>query len=130
MQKNKKKEIISFTVFSLILAVLVTKAIAQQFYFHLQPYVVKHFVPLIEHRADNSFPSDHTVIALTVAASIFLYNKKLGTALGILGLLIGVSRVLAGLHWPVDILASFVIAIFCALVVYLLIWRTGLKKQN
>jgi membrane-associated phospholipid phosphatase len=51
------------------------------------------------------------MLSFTIAAIIFIHNKQLGTILGVLGLLVGFSRVFAKIHHPLDIFGSIVIAI-------------------
>jgi undecaprenyl-diphosphatase len=85
--------------------------IAGQLFYDTRPFAVEHITPLIPHEADNGFPSDHTLFAMVAAAIIFVYSRKLGVLLGILGILIGVSRVMAKVHYPIDIVGSIAIAI-------------------
>lgn len=73
------------------------------FYSHQEPYVVFGFEPTIYHAPDNSFPSDHAAIASAIAALIFLKNRPLGAVFFLAAILIGVGRVLGGVHYPIDI---------------------------
>ena len=77
---------------------------------HPQPFAAEGFEPLIPHATDNSFPSDHTLIGGVFASVAFLADRRVGLALWILTLLVGLSRMLAGLHYPIDILAAAVLA--------------------
>ena len=63
---------------------------------------------LINHSADNSFPSDHAALAFAVAGAIVWWRRGIGLACLGLALLTGVARVYVGVHWPLDILASAV----------------------
>jgi undecaprenyl-diphosphatase len=76
---------------------------------------------LIPHVADNGFPSDHTLYAMVVAATLFVFKRKTGILVGVLAVLIGLARVSAGVHHPVDIIASVVIAIIATLLSYLVL---------
>lgn len=59
-----------------------------------------------------SFPSSHTYIAFAVATSVFLYgHKKLGSALFFLAIMLAVSRIGAGLHYPSDIIGGAILGI-------------------
>jgi undecaprenyl-diphosphatase len=91
--------------------------IAGLLYYDARPFVVQHIEPLIPHEANNGFPSDHTLAAMVTAAVIFVYRRWWGVLLGVLGILVGVARIYAELHYPVDIVASIFIAVittFCA----------------
>jgi undecaprenyl-diphosphatase len=112
-EKEKRWKIMISAIFILPISYVVAKILAH-FYYDPRPFVVNHFMPLIAHAPDNGFPSDHTLFGAAIASVIFLFNKKMGIVLFILTLLIGLSRILAGVHHPVDILGSFVIAIVVA----------------
>ncbi len=83
-----------------------------------RPFVVGHFTPLIPHKASNGFPSDHVLWSAATAAIIFPSNKYLSLILWLLTILVGASRVHAGVHHPIDIVGSMLIAIVVAAVVY------------
>lgn len=78
-------------------------------YYHPRPFVVEHIKPLISHGNDNSFPSEHTLLAMTLSAVIYYYRPRLALGLFGLTLLVGISRVLAHVHSPVDILGSLIL---------------------
>lgn len=90
--------------------------IASDLFYNPRPFVVEHVQPLISHAANNGFPSDHTLFASTVAGIVFLQHKRIGLLLMVLTFIVGVARVLAKVHSPIDIISGVVIAI---LAVYL-----------
>src|SRR3989338_11102220 len=77
---------------------------------HPQPFAVEGFEPLLPHAVDNAFPSDHTLISGIFASVAFLADRRVGLALWVLALLVGLSRMLAGLHYSVDVAAAAVLA--------------------
>jgi len=81
-------------------------------YSHPQPFVVEGFEPLIQHTADNAFPSDHTLAAGIFASVAFLADWRVGVVLWALTLSIGAARVVAGLHYTIDIVAGALLAVF------------------
>lgn len=111
---NRKKFFI-YIIATFIFSIVIAK-IFSFFIYDPRPFVVGHFQPLIAHANDNGFPSDHTLLATAIAFCIFIFNKKWGIGLFILGLLIGLARVFAGVHHIQDILGSIIIS---GVVVYL-----------
>ena len=94
------------------------------------PFVENNFVPLIAHAADNGFPSDHTLFGAAIASVIFLFDKKWGTGLFMLAFLVGVSRVLAGVHHFVDIAGSLLITIIVTVFVYRIVEKYFKKQKD
>jgi len=68
---------------------------------------------LIKLPSSPSFPSGHAVVSFAIATAIFRHNKHLGAYAFLLALLISISRIFAGVHYPLDILAGAVIGILC-----------------
>jgi undecaprenyl-diphosphatase len=115
--RKKQKELIIFIGISLPIIYIVAK-IGSLFYFDTRPFVIENFVPLIAHAPDNGFPSDHTLLSSAVAMVIFFYNRKIGLLLLILALLVGLSRILAGVHHATDIFGSLGFAIIFSWLVH------------
>jgi undecaprenyl-diphosphatase len=108
--KPRKKEILTIACICLPLILVVSK-IASYLYYDPQPFVVGHFKPLIHHNIDNGFPSHHELLVSAIAAMIFIFSRRTGFVLWILALLVGFSRVYAGVHHIVDIAGSILISI-------------------
>jgi undecaprenyl-diphosphatase len=119
-EKTARWSIIKLAILSFGLAFLLAY-IASLIYYDARPFVVDQVEPVIPHSPDNGFPSDHTLVAMTAAAVIFVYRRKLGILLGVLGILVGVARVFAGLHHSVDIVASVFIAVIAASCAWLIL---------
>jgi undecaprenyl-diphosphatase len=68
-----------------------------------------------------SFPSGHSAIVFAIAMAIFYFNKKWGIVAFVLAILVGISRVYVGVHWPIDILAGALVGILSGIIVHLLI---------
>jgi membrane-associated phospholipid phosphatase len=97
--------------------------VAGLLYYHTRPFVVEGVQPLIPHPPDNGFPSHHTMLAMATSAVVFVYSRKVGLLLGIMAILIGISRVVAKVHYPVDILGGVAIAIACTGVAWMTLRR-------
>ena len=121
-----KKELLKVGIIAAPLAYLIAK-VAGHFYNNPRPFISEHVIPLISHDNSNGFPSDHTLLGVTVAAVIFTYNKKWGIILGVLALIVGYARVLAGVHHAVDIIGATVFAI---LATYIAVWISKKFLKN
>ncbi len=108
--RDKQKSIIALSAVFLPLAYIVALIITA-FYFNPRPFVVGNFTPLITHAPDNGFPSDHMLLTSAIASVLFMYNKKIGALAWIIAIVVGISRVYAGIHHLTDIVGSVVIVI-------------------
>lgn len=101
-------------------------------YYNARPFVDQGTAPLVAHVADNGFPSNHMLLAATVASIIFVYNRSLGVGLWVVALLIGLARVMADVHHLLDIGASGAIAVVAVGGVYMSIrtaaWYSAVRK--
>jgi len=95
--------------------------VAKHLYYDPRPFVVLHITPLFAHAADNGFPSDHALLMGALAAIVTVFDTRIGITLWVLAFLVGAARVLASVHHPIDIFASFIIAIVVTLVVKLFV---------
>lgn len=73
---------------------------------------------LIPNPTDYSFPSGHTFTSFAAAGSLFLYNKKFGTAAIVLAILIGFSRMYLYVHYPSDVLAGALFGLAAAVAAF------------
>lgn len=77
---------------------------------------LRGFQSLIEPSDKFSFPSGHTAAAFVFAIMISQFYPAMTMVVCIWALLIGVSRVLLGVHYPGDIIAGALLGSTCALV--------------
>src|ERR1700733_7020797 len=113
LQSRKRARIALFAVVVLPVTYILGKIIGAFLYDPL-PFVQNDTTPLIAHAANNGFPSDHVLLAGAIASVVFAYNRPLGIILWILAIVVGVARVLAGGHHPVDVIAAALIAVLVA----------------
>lgn len=122
-QSSAQKWFWFFTAFgSAGIARGVITEIIRYFYHHSRPFVENPVVVLIEENS-HSFPSGHVIFIFALAAVAYFYNKKLGWIIGIGGLVVGLARVIAGVHWPSDILGGIIIGVLFAVFSYKVIAR-------
>jgi len=114
---SRKREILLLGCICLPL-IFIASGIAGRLYYKPQPFVVGNFEPLIPHQADNGFPSHHTLLVSAVSAIVFLFNRRLSLVLWFLTLFVGFSRIYAGVHHIIDVIASIFISIIAITLTY------------
>jgi undecaprenyl-diphosphatase len=96
-------------------------------------YIISHFIkdffahprpsvphPLLTPLDPYSFPSGHTSFAAALGFAMYTFHKRSGIILLILALIIGASRVLAGVHFWYDIVGGFALGALIAWIAFLL----------
>jgi len=118
---SENKHSALYSGYSAIVGVLVNLFITL-FYFHPRPFMENIGTTLIKHAPESSFPSDHTTFMLSVATMLTFAKstRVIGIILFLLGLLGGFFRVFCGIHFPADILGSFVVSVFASIVIFTL----------
>ncbi|ENX34281.1 hypothetical protein F889_02045 [Acinetobacter colistiniresistens] len=103
------------TLITVLASLLVTQLI-HAVYYHPRPFDLGIGHILTGHCSSSSFPSQHTLTVMTIAFSYLLSGyRKIGSMALLLGVIVGWSRVYIGVHFPFDILGSFVIAFLLVL---------------
>jgi|TARA_Y100000310_G_scaffold313175_1_gene361200 undecaprenyl-diphosphatase len=100
-----KYAVVIFT--AALAAWFIAKAI-KFFYFSPRPFEILDNVNLLfEHGEGDSFPSGHATFFSALAVSLYFYHKRIAIIYIAGALFIGLSRIIAGIHWPTDILAGY-----------------------
>src|SRR5438094_5755052 len=71
-----------------------------------RPYLVYHVRPLIPVGHDNGFPSDHTLLAAVLTASLWWIDRRLLLAFTAGTVLVLLGRLGIGAHHTIDVLGS------------------------
>src|SRR5713226_9208399 len=127
--RPEQKRMLIFAALVLPLVYLVS-IIGGALYYDSRPFVVEHFTPLIPHKPSNGFPSDHVLWSAATAAIMFPSNKYLSLILWVLTTLVGAARVHAGVHHPIDIIGSKLMAIVAAMLAYFIIERVSVLRST
>ncbi len=79
---------------------------------HPRPFVVGIGHTYLAHGADTSFPSDHLTLIWSVACALLLDNRTrtVGIAVALLGLPVAWARIFLGVHYPMDMAGSAIVA--------------------
>ncbi len=75
-----------------------------------RPYAVHpSALVLVSRTTDPSFPSDHACVTAAIAVGLLFANRRLGYAAAIGALLMAVTRLYVGAHWPIDVVAGLLV---------------------
>ncbi len=104
----KKWREILLVFFSGILAWFLAYGLKYLFHAGRPSLVLPKVIPLIS-ETDFSFPSGHATFFMALAFAIFFSHKKAGYWFIFFALIIGIARITAGVHFPIDILGGYVL---------------------
>lgn len=100
---------IYFAVMMLVFSYVVAK-LASYLFFHPRPAdMINYQDSVVGPLSYNGFPSGHALLAGVAAAIVYRFNKRIGLGMWALAWLVGLSRVVVGVHFAVDVIASMVI---------------------
>lgn len=122
IQKAKECALVFASAFS----AWVTAQILKIVFATERPFDALGIVSLFDH-SGYAFPSGHATFFSALAAAVYMYHKGLGVALGITALLIGITRIIAGVHFPIDILGGFILGPLIAVLSYRILRWFGRK---
>ncbi|TAM64776.1 MAG: phosphatase PAP2 family protein [Chloroflexota bacterium] len=78
-----------------------------------RPFVATGLVPFFAHAADPSLPSDHVTVGMAMLGAR-IEDRRIRWAVAVIVLLVGLARVLAGVHWLDDIVLGALLGLACA----------------
>ena len=87
-------------------------------YFRPRPFESLDVSLLFYQPTDSSFPANSAAATFAIAASVWGVNRRVGLVLLAVAALYGFSRVYAGVHYPLDIVAGAGIGIVIAFLVF------------
>ena len=124
---NQKMKYIGFEALTSLtisqgIVYLLKKALSRE-----RPYkIIEHLNTFGIDMKDYSFPSGHTTASFTIATTIALNMPRISIYIFVLAMIIGISRIYLGVHYPTDVAAG----IFLGLSVSLLVHFYLLKHIN
>ena len=109
---RRRLHVIFVSGLSVILASGIIRTALNYFFYRPRPFVAYNITPLISHEATASFPSGHATFFFTIATIIFLYmSRRWGVWAYVIAALMGLARVYAGVHYPLDIVGGAIIGV-------------------
>jgi undecaprenyl-diphosphatase len=75
-------------------------------------------LPLVSEGSYSSFPSAHATLFFALATALYMYNKKVGGTFFFFATIIALSRMVVGVHYPLDLIGGAVIGVVTAYLFY------------
>ena len=107
--KYNYNDILKYTfvpLLTIIIAKIIRKKINSK-----RPFEKMDIISLIKHKGGGAMPSNHATSSMVLAISFMYILPKYSILYIILAILTGISRIMAGLHYPIDILTGFLLGI-------------------
>lgn len=104
---EKKKEF--FTIFFSSFLAYFLSVILKILFHILRPFLALPNVQSLFFESGFAFPSGHAAFFSALALAIFFLHKKAGYFFMAFALVIGLARIAAGVHFPIDILGGFIL---------------------
>lgn len=115
--KRKKYFFFLTALSSVLFARLIVVPLMQYLFNRPRPFLSLSGVKQLVSPIGSSFPSGHAAFFFALAAVIFIFNKKWGVWFFLAAIIISISRVIAGVHYPLDIAAGALVGIISAYIV-------------
>lgn len=112
---TREKKALILILLSIPIAVLLIKGI-HFFYLEDRPFVTHNLPLIVEEDINASFPSRHTTISAIIAFAYTYFKSKWAIPFLLVALLIGLSRIYVGVHYPLDVIGGFVTAIIALVI--------------
>jgi undecaprenyl-diphosphatase len=109
---SKKAEIFAAVFLPAIISRLGITVLIRHLHYRPRPYLTDAVNMLIDKSREASFPSGHAAFFFAFSLAVYYFNKKLGIIFLTVSVLMGLSRIFVGIHWPSDVLAGAVVGIF------------------
>lgn len=125
---KKGNRVVFLTVAQVLIAGLIAWGAAHLikfFVFSPRPFLSMDGVrTLFVYGGNDSFPSGHAALSAALAAALFFSHRKLAFSFALAALVIGLSRIVSGIHFPADIAGGYVLgAVVGVLVLRFFSWR-------
>ena len=115
-------DIVTMTIIDMLLSFVIG-----YIYPEARPFVGHNVNQLIQHVPNSSFPSNHALGTMAIALGLIAPYRTCGIVFACLAIVVGVSRVYVGVHYPIDILGGFALALLIN-ACYRNLWQHKVRK--
>ncbi|PLT27614.1 undecaprenyl-diphosphatase [Peribacillus deserti] len=126
---NKNRMMVLCAMISFLAAELLAEVVGR-LHSNNQPFAeLPHVNKLIEKAVNNSFPSDHTMLFFSICVTFWFFRRGWSFLWVVLAVLVGISRIWVGVHYPADVLVGALISIVSAYIVYRVVPELGIVRR-
>lgn len=112
-----KKEQVIHALFACLISYIIA-ALIKHFFPTVRPFVINHGeIDVLLNPPGGAFPSEHTTIGFALAVTIYLHDKRVGWVFLLGAFMVGVARVLANVHYPIDIIGGAFLGTIVAVII-------------
>lgn len=112
--KERNRELALHTLFS-VLTTSFFVLLLKELFLTPRPFVAESTTALAGLAWMSSFPSLHAAIAFAAATTVALHYSRIGIFLLVIAALIGIGRVVADVHYPIDIAFGILLGVSISL---------------
>lgn len=129
--KNEQKIALLFLLYSTFVALFINIIIQKLVHFDRPETALENSGNLIlEHIPDASFPSDHTAVSIAFVTALYLFGfRKIALVFLPFAFAMNISRIVVGVHWPLDVIVGTIIGFLSAIFVYKVVQHFELIKK-
>jgi len=137
--KKNRKKIIFIILIAIALHFLISEFLIKDtigsYISRERPYIAhpNEIIPLGNLKTDSSFPSNHTSFTVAILTTIIFYYRKHWKYALSFAIIMGLSRIHNGMHYPSDIIGGFILGgLYGLLAVYIgeSIWKKLKNPQQ
>ena len=114
-KKTRNKGVV--LLITVITVFILTNYLKEEFH-RVRPYEYMNFIPKVKTSETSSFPSAHSAVAFAVFGVYYFYNLRYKYVIGVIALIIAVSRFYLEVHYLSDVLAGIALGLTVSYILF------------
>ena len=114
-KKTRNKGVV--LLITVIAVFILTNYLKEEFH-RVRPYEYMNFIPKVKTSGTSSFPSAHSAVAFAVFGVYYFYNLRYKYVIGVIALIIAVSRFYLEVHYLSDVLAGIALGLTVSYILF------------
>ena len=114
-KKTRNKGVV--LLITVITVFILTNYLKEEFH-RVRPYEYMNFIPNVKTSGTSSFPSAHSAVAFAVFGVYYFYNLRYKYVIGVIALIIAVSRFYLEVHYLSDVLAGIALGLTVSYILF------------